>query len=81
MTTQDLTAIVEDREDSLPSQKEAKKDQKIIKNKLISSSTNNCTTSLVLMSMELHVNTRGNLNDFSDNLNSSLDFHFWNKLS
>ncbi len=60
LTTQDGNTIIEEREDSLPSQKEAKKEKKIIQaDQIKSSASGNSTSSLTLMSMELHVNTRG----------------------
>jgi hypothetical protein len=59
--TQDMNTIIEDRDeeqDSLPSQKESKKDKKIFQ-ALQVSPTQKGTSSLTVMSLEVHVNTRG----------------------
>ena len=57
--TQDMNTIIEDKEDSLPSQKESKKDKKIINPLQNVNNSQNGTSNLILISMELHVNTRG----------------------
>lgn len=54
----DMSTVMEyDEDNSLPAQKETKKDKKIISAK--SNLVNNSTSFLTIMSLELHVNTRG----------------------